>query len=365
MSQSLTQLQRWHIDKPLMIGLCLLAVVSLIILYSASGENYRVIVAQSIRLLLGFGIMLIVAQIRPETLARWTPYIFATGLVLLLLVLVIGALAKGAQRWIDLGFTKFQPSEIMKLGVPMMIAWYFSSRDIPPSLKQIIAVAVLICLPAALVAIQPDLGTALMIASSGAFALFLAGMGWHWIISAGIMLGSSAPLLWIYYMHDYQKQRILTLFDPESDPLGTGYHTIQSMIAVGSGGFYGKGWLNGSQAYLEFLPESSTDFIFAVFAEEFGLIGILLLIGLYLFVVGRGLIIALYAQETFTRLLAGSLSLTFFLYFFVNIGMVTGILPVVGVPLPIISYGGSSIVTLMAAFGILMSIHTHRKIVNT
>ena len=361
MRSTITELQRWHIDKPILIGIGLLAALSLVILYSASTENTHVILAQSARLLLGFGVMILIAQIQPETLARWTPYIFITGLILLILVLVMGAVGKGAQRWIDLGITRFQPSEIMKLGVPMMVAWYFSNHSLPPTLKQLMIAGVIIGLPAAFVAMQPDLGTALMIASSGVFVLFLAGMGWHWIISLLALLGSIAPILWIYFMRDYQRQRVLTLFDPESDPLGTGYHTIQSMIAVGSGGFYGKGWLNGSQAYLEFLPESSTDFIFAVFAEEFGFLGILLLFALYLFVVGRGLMIAVYAQETYTRLLAGSLSLTFFLYFFVNIGMVTGILPVVGVPLPIISYGGSSIVTLMAAFGILMSIHTHRK----
>jgi len=348
----------------MLIGLGLLALLSMLVLYSASAESPRIIAAQSLRLLLGFGVMLVIAQIQPEKLARWAPYIFAIGLMLLVLVLIIGAIGKGAQRWINLGFTRFQPSEIMKLGLPMMIAWYFSRQSLPPTFKHIVIVGILICVPAGLVAVQPDLGTALMIGSSGIFVLFLAGMGWRWIVGLITLLSCSAPLLWTYYMRDYQKQRILTLFDPTSDPLGTGYHTLQSMIAVGSGGFYGKGWLNGSQAHLEFLPESSTDFIFAVFAEEFGLIGIMLLFALYLFVVGRGLLIAVYAQETFTRLLAGSLSLTFFLYFFVNIGMVTGILPVVGVPLPIISYGGSSIVTLMAGFGILMSIHTHRKIVH-
>jgi rod shape determining protein RodA len=307
--------------------------------------------------------MLAIAQLRPETLSRWSPYIFAIGLLLLLIVLIIGVTSKGAQRWLNLGLFRIQPSEIMKLGVPMMAAWFLAHKSIPPQTRHLFIALAIILVPAAMVAKQPDLGTAIMIASAGLFILFLAGMNWMWITAAIITVAGSAPLLWNFYMHDYQKRRILTLFDPNSDPLGTGYHTIQSMIAVGSGGIYGKGWLNGSQAQLDFLPERSTDFIFAVFAEEFGFMGTIVLFSIYLFVVVRGLQISFNAQDTFARLLAGGLALTFFFYFFVNIGMVTGILPVVGVPLPIISYGGSSIVTLMAAFGILMSIQTHRKIV--
>lgn len=363
MKSKLDLFQRWNIDKPLMTALLVLALVSLFVLYSASSESIGIVFAQSARLAVGFGLMLVIAQIRPETLFRWTPYLFIVGLVLLLLVLGLGAISKGAQRWLDLGITRIQPSEIMKLAVPMMVAWYFSRAELPPSLKHILAASVIIVLPTVMVALQPDLGTSIMIMAAGAFALFLAGMGWRWITMLGIIVSASLPLVWNYYMHDYQKQRVLTLFNPEADPLGAGYHTHQSMIAVGSGGLYGKGWLNGSQAHLEFLPESSTDFIFAVYGEEFGLTGIVFLFAIYLYIVGRGLVISLHAQETFTRLLAGSLTLTFFFYFFVNIGMVTGILPVVGVPLPIVSYGGSSIVTLMIAFGILMSIHAHRKLV--
>lgn len=363
----MTVLQRWRIDKPLLIGLLLLACISLLVLYSASasGQRFNVLAGQSLRLLVGFFIMFVVAQIRPESLYRWSTYIFIAGLILLLIVLAVGVIGKGAQRWISLGVIRLQPSEIMKLGVPMMTAWYLSHHNIPPGLKQVAIAMAIILVPALLIAQQPDLGTALLIISSGVFVIFLAGMSWFSITSLIGIIAATVPLAWGYFMHGYQRQRILTLFDPTSDPLGTGYHTIQSMIAVGSGGIFGKGWTNGSQASLDFLPESSTDFIFAVYAEEFGLIGIIFLFALYLFIVFRGLYIAFYAQDIYARLLAGSLTLTFFIYFFVNIGMVTGILPVVGIPLPLISYGGSSIVTLMAAFGILMSLHTHRKIVQT
>lgn len=361
--ESILDVQRWGMDRPLLGGLLLLAATSLLVLYSASDKNLGATLAQTARLGLGFGIMFVFAQVRPETWQRWTPYIFAAGLTLLLIVLAMGAISKGAQRWINLGIVRFQPSEIMKLAMPMMVAWYMSQRAMPPRGREVLVAGAIILLPPALVALQPDLGTALMITASGVIALFLAGLGWIWITG---LLGSAAiaaPLLWHFYMHDYQKQRVLTLFDPESDPLGSGYHTIQSTIAVGSGGLYGKGWLNGSQAHLDFLPESSTDFIFAVYAEEFGFLGAIVLLSLYVFVVGRGLQIAYLAQDTYTRLLAGSLSLTFFLYAFVNVGMVTGVLPVVGVPLPVVSYGGSSIVTLMAGFGMLMSIQANRKLV--
>jgi rod shape determining protein RodA len=320
------------------------------------------LVRHVLRLVLGFGILFTMAQIRPETLARWTPHLFGLGAVLLVAVLVAGTTVKGAQRWLNLGFATFQPAEIMKLAMPMMLAWYFSRYPSPPKLRYVAVGGVIALLPVLLIAKQPDLGTALLILGSGVTVLFLAGTSWRVV---GVVLGLAAlavPLLWSH-MHDYQRQRIMTLLDPSSDPLGTGYHTIQAMIAVGSGGFFGKGWLNSSQAHLDYLPESSTDFIFAVFAEEFGLIGILLLLGIYLFIVARGLLIAFYAQETYNRLLAGGLTLIFFFYFFVNIGMVTGVLPVVGVPLPLISYGGTATVTLMAAFGMLMSIRTHRKIV--
>ena len=355
-------LERWHIDRPLLYGLLVVSVISIIVLYSASAKDPLTLARHVLRLMLGFGILFIVAQIRPETFARWTPYLFGVTVILLLAVLVVGTTVKGAQRWLNLGFTTFQPAEIMKLAMPMMLAWYFARYPIPPKARDIGIGGIIALVPVLLIAKQPDLGTALLILGSGMTVLFLAGISWRVIAAVAALSAMAVPLLWSH-MHDYQRQRILTLLDPASDPLGTGYHTIQAMIAVGSGGFFGKGWLNSSQAHLDYLPESSTDFIFAVFAEEFGLIGILLLLGAYLFIVARGLLIAFYAQETYNRLLAGGLTLIFFFYFFVNIGMVTGILPVVGVPLPLISYGGTATVTLMAAFGILMSIHTHRKIV--
>lgn len=360
----MTFLERLHIDKPFIGGLLVLAVLSIVVLYSASAGEPRVALGQAFRLTLGFAIMLAIAQIPPTHLARWSPYIYGTGLVLLIVVMIVGASGKGAQRWLNLGLLNFQPSEIMKIGVPMVVAGYFSRRSLPPRLPAIALASALVLIPTLLIARQPDLGTAILVMTSGLVALFLAGINWRWIAVMFGAMAASIPVLWAY-LHDYQKQRILTLFSPEADPLGTGYHIIQSMIAVGSGGVYGKGWFNSTQTHLEYLPESSTDFVFAVFAEEFGLIGIFAMFGAYLFVVMRGLAIASNAQDSFARLLAGSLTLTFFLYFFVNIGMVTGILPVVGVPLPIVSYGGSSLVTLMAGFGILMSIQTHRKIVQT
>jgi rod shape determining protein RodA len=298
---------------------------------------------------------------RPDNLERWTPYLFGAGLVLLAAVMAVGVIGKGAQRWLSLGFVRFQPSEIMKLAVPMMVAWYLARASLPPTWTRLAVGFAIILVPAAMIARQPDLGTALMVAAAGFFVLFLGGLHWRVLGTLVAAVAAAVPFAW-HYLHDYQRKRVLTLIDPQADPLGSGYHTIQSMIAVGSGGFYGKGWLNSTQAHLEFLPESSTDFIFAVFAEEFGLIGSLLLLGLYLLIATRAVIIAYLAQDTYTRLLAGSLALTFFINFFVNMGMVTGILPVVGIPLPIFSYGGTSILTLMAAFGVLMSIQTHRKL---
>ena len=352
----------FHIDKPLFYALMLLAALSLAVLYSASGKDDGVTVAHFVRLLLGFGVLLGVAQLRPELLERGAPWVFGAGLILLVAVLGVGAISKGAQRWLGFGPLRFQPSEIMKIGTPLMLAWYLARGGLPPSWLRIAVALAATLVPAVLIAKQPDLGTGLLVAASGLFVLFLAGLPKRLIIIASVSIAAAAPILW-GYLHDYQRNRVLTLFDPEADPLGTGYHTIQSIIALGSGGFYGKGWLNSSQAHLEYLPESSTDFIFAVFGEEFGLIGILLAIALYGFIAGRSLLIAFYAQDTFARLLAGAIGLTFFVQFFVNIGMVAGILPVVGVPLPMMSYGGSSILTLLAGFGILMSIQTHRKIV--
>jgi len=353
-----------HLDLPLLIGLLLLCGFGLAILYSASGQDMGQIQRQLIRLGLAFLVMLVVAQIHPATLKRWSPWLYLVGLTLLVAVLVFGQMGKGAQRWLDLGFFRFQPSEMVKLAVPMMIAWFLAEKPLPPDWKRLLISLILIIIPVLLIFKQPDLGTSLLVASAGIFALFLAGVSWRIIGGALASLTALAPALW-FFMKDYQRQRVLTFMNPESDPLGSGYHIIQSKIAIGSGGVYGKGWLNGTQSNLDFLPERHTDFIFAVLAEEFGFIGILLLLSIYLFIIVRGLYIASRGQDTYSRLLGGALTLVFFVYLFVNTGMVSGILPVVGVPLPLISYGGTSLVTLMAGFGILRSIHTHRKLLPT
>jgi rod shape determining protein RodA len=356
------QPSRFHLDSSLFYALLLLAGLSLVILYSASGKNVDITLAHGARIALGFTALIIIAQFRPETIEKWSPWIFGIGLILLLITLAAGAISKGAQRWLSLGVVRFQPSELMKLGVPMMLAWFLSRGGIPPTMWRI-AVALLIAgVPAGLVIEQPDLGSGLLVLASGLFVLFLAGLPVRYIVIAITGVAAALPVLW-NYLHDYQRNRVLTLIDPTADPLGSGYHTLQSMIALGSGGWYGKGWLNSSQAHLEYLPESSTDFIFAVFGEEFGLIGILLIVALYGFITARCVLIAFYSHDSYSRLLAGGLALTFFIQFFVNIGMVSGILPVVGVPLPMMSYGGTSIVTMMMGFGVLMSIQTHRKIV--
>ncbi len=354
---------RLHIDIPLFIALLLLLTLGLFILYSATGQNMAIIYRQLTHIAIAIVLMLAIAQLRPQTIQFWSPWLFIAGVILLIIVLVVGDIGKGAQRWLDLGFFRFQPSEILKLALPMMLAWYISEFSLPPTAKRILIAVFMLAVPTLLVAKQPDLGTALLIASAGFFVLLLAGLSWKSIIGVAILIVASAPLIWGYVLHDYQRSRILTLLNPGNDPLGSGYHIIQSTIAIGSGGIYGKGWLNGTQSHLDFLPERSTDFIFAVFSEEFGFLGYLVLLILYLYIIGRGLVIASQAQDTFSRLLAGSLTLTFFVYIFVNIGMVSGILPVVGVPLPLISYGGTSIVTLMMAFGILMSIQTHRRLI--
>lgn len=349
-------------DRPLFYALLVFAVVSCVVLYSASGKNISVVGSQLLRLVFAYIIMLLIAQVRPDTLVRYSPHFFAAGLLLLIVVLVIGVIGKGAQRWISIGGFNLQPSELMKLAVPMVVAWWLARDSLPPRLGNIAIGAALIFVPVLLIVKQPDLGTAILILASGLLVIFLSGLSWRIIIVLAAILAAAMPMVWSM-MHDYQRQRVISFLNPESDPLGAGYHSIQSMIAVGSGGFFGKGWLDSSQAHLGYLPESKTDFVFAVFAEEFGLMGTMLLFGLYLFVIGRGMYIAYNAQDAYSRLLAGSLILTFFLYFFVNIGMVTGLLPVVGVPLPLVSHGGSSLVTLMAGFGILMSIQTHRRIV--
>jgi rod shape determining protein RodA len=293
-----------------------------------------------------------------------SPAAWLLGLVLLVVVALAGDIGKGAQRWLDLGIVRFQPAEIMKLAVPMMCAWYLHQRPLPPSLRDIGVVLLVVLLPVGLIAEQPDLGTALLVAASGVIVLVMAGLSPAYILGGVAIMGAAVPVGW-HFMHDYQRQRVLTLLDPQSDALGAGYHIIQSQIAIGSGGMFGKGWTNGSQAQLEFLPERSTDFIFAVIGEEWGLVGLFVLLALYLIVIARGLFIAAQAQDTFTRLIAGGLTLLFAVYVFVNSGMVAGLLPVVGVPLPLVSYGGTSMVTLMAGFGILMSIHSRRKLVAT
>tara|TARA_R110002096_G_scaffold101547_2_gene224539 strand:- start:11376 stop:12515 length:1140 start_codon:yes stop_codon:yes gene_type:complete len=349
-----------NIDAPLLGSILLISVFGLFVLYSASGENSQLLINQSIRLAVALVAMLIVAQLPPDFLRRWTPWGYLAGLLLLVLVLTRGDIGQGARRWLDIGI-RFQPSEAMKLAVPMMTAWYLHDRPIPPKLGHLAIIAILIAVPTVLIATQPDLGTSLLIAASGIIVILLAGMSFRLLLGLGVLAVPGAWALW-HFMQDYQKQRVLTLFNPDSDPLGAGYNIIQSKIAIGSGGLFGKGWLNGSQAHLEFLPERHTDFIFAVLGEEFGLLGVLGLLVLYMFVIGRGLFIAVQAHDTYSRLLAGSISLTFLVYVFVNTAMVTGLVPVVGVPLPLVSFGGTSMVTLMAGFGILMSIHSHRKL---
>ena len=352
--------QRLHIDFPLLLGILTLYSVGLVVLYSASNQDIDLVYRQSIKLLIALAIMLIVAQLPPAEIARSSLWLYLIGIVLLILVIFYGDVSRGAQRWLDLKVFRFQPSELMKLSVPMMIAFYLSDQALPPRLLKICLLCVFIIIPVLLIAKQPDLGTALLVGTAGFAVLFIAGISWHLLTLFFVLATAAAPLLW-YSMHEYQRRRVLTFINPENDLLGAGYHTIQSKIAIGSGGFYGKGWLEGTQSHLKFLPERSTDFIFAVYCEEFGLLGVLFLLSVYFFIVARGLYIAINAQHTYGRLLTGAMTLTFFVYVFINMGMVTGQLPVVGVPLPLISYGGTSIVTLMASFGILMSIHTHRR----
>jgi rod shape determining protein RodA len=349
-----------NIDIPLLGSLLLICGFGLFVLYSAAGESSVLLINQAIRMGIALIAMLIVAQLPPDLLRRWTPWAYFGGLVLLVLVLTMGDIGQGARRWLNIG-VRFQPSEAMKLAVPMMTAWYLHDREIPPKLRHITVIAVLIAVPTYLIAKQPDLGTSILIAASGIVVIILAGMSFKIIFGLGALSIPGAFLLWSF-MQDYQKQRVLTLLNPDSNPLGAGYNIIQSKIAIGSGGLFGKGWTNGSQAQLEFLPERHTDFIFAVLGEEFGLLGVIGLLALYMFVIGRGLYIAFQAHNTYSRLLAGSISLTFLVYVFVNTAMVTGLIPVVGVPLPLVSFGGTSMVTLMVGFGILMSIHSYRKL---
>lgn len=349
---------RLHLDWPLFTAVILCFVIGLATIYSAKLE-FGLIQKQLLNFAIATGIMLVVAQFSPRSYRSWAPILYFGSLLVLAMVLVIGDISKGAQRWLDLGLLRFQPAEIMKIAVPLMVARSLDQQVLPPKLRQLIIPLLYIFVPAILIALQPDLGTAILVASSGIFVLFFAGMSWKLIVSIATLAIGSTPLLWLV-LRDYQRQRILTLLNPERDPLGTGYHIIQSKIAIGSGGFFGKGWLNGTQSHLEFLPERTTDFIFAVFSEEFGFIGVFVLLSIYASIILRGLFIGMQARDTFSRLVAGSIIMTFFVYVFVNIGMVSGILPVVGIPLPVVSYGGTSLVTLMIGFGMLMSIQTRR-----
>lgn len=354
-------LETIHIDGWLLLGILLLLATSVAIVYSASGGDQAVMMRQIIRIGFALTLMLFFAQIPPNILYIFTPWLFLLGIIMLISVLLFGQIGKGAQRWLDIGPVRFQPSELMKLILPMTVAWLFAHSQSPPSVSRLILGTTLIALTGSLIVVQPDLGTSLLIGLSGLSVLFFAGLPWKVIFTAiaGVLL--SAPIAW-HFMHAYQKQRVLTFLTPESDPLGSGYHIIQSKIAIGSGGIDGKGYMGSTQAHLEFLPESTTDFIFSVLAEEFGLLGVIGLLMLYSFVIARGLYIASQAQDNFTRLIAAGFMMTLFVYIFVNIGMVSGLLPVVGLPLPLMSYGGSSLVTLMISFGILMSIHTHKKL---
>ena len=354
---------RWyalHLDPLLLLGLSCLSIIGLLILYSATNQNMAMIESQAMHIIFGFVLLLIFAQIPPRTYKTWAPWLFWSGVFLLLAVLVIGHVDQGARRWIVLGPIRFQPSEFMKIIVPMAIAWFFSRYRIPPSLKTLLIGSIMLMIPFLLTAKQPDLGTALLIGAAGVSVIILAGISWWIIIGILAAITTSMPILW-HFMHAYQKNRVLIFLNPERAPRGDGYHIIQSKIAIGSGGLFGKGWLHGTQSHLSFLPEHTTEFIFALSAEELGLIGCSIILLIYLAIFARGLYISTHAQESFTRLLGGSLSFMFILSAFINVGMVIGILPVVGVPLPLISYGGSSVMTMMASFGIIMSIHTHKK----
>ncbi len=353
-----------HFDKFLLGTLMFTLLVALFVLYSASGQSMDRMISQAVNIMVACAVLWVFANIPPQHLQRVAVPLYLLGMLLLIGVFLFGDVSKGARRWLNLGVMRIQPSELMRIAVPMMLAWYFARREATLRFTDYVVGAVMLALPVALIVKQPDLGTALLISASGFYVLFLAGLSWRLLIGLGVAVAGLVPLVWPL-LHDYQRRRIEILFDPYQDPLGAGYHTIQATIALGSGGLAGKGWLHGTQAQLDFLPERHTDFIFAVFGEEFGLLGNLLLLVLFSVIIARGMLITANAQNTFCRLLAGSITLTFFTYAFVNMGMVSGILPVVGVPLPLISYGGTSLVTLMIGFGILMSIQTHKKLVST
>lgn len=361
MKRRRTLWSRIHLDPWLLVLLLLLLAGGLVVMYSASGQQMSLVYAQASRLGVALMGMVAIAQFSPTVMYRWTPLLYGFGLVMLIAVEVMGDIGMGAQRWLEIGFFRFQPSEIMKLALPMMLATYLHRRSLPPRLRDVLVCGVLMAVPVVLIAKQPDLGTSVLITSAGLIVLLMAGLSWRLIGCLAGLAAATLPLLW-FNMHDYQRQRVLTFLNPESDPLGAGWNIIQSTTAIGSGGIFGKGWTQGTQSQLEFLPERHTDFIVAVLGEEFGLVGMLTLLTVYLLIVGRSLLLANGAQDTYGRLVAGSIALTFFIYVFVNIGMVSGILPIVGVPLPLISFGGTSSVTLMAGFGILMSIHSHRRL---
>ncbi|WP_049721157.1 rod shape-determining protein RodA [Gilvimarinus polysaccharolyticus] len=356
--------QRLHVDFWLLLLLIIISSGGLVVLFSASDQSLATIKRQGVYFLLAYFAMLVTAQVPVHFMRRMAPWAYALGVVLLVLVVLHGVGAKGAQRWLSLGGFRFQPSEVMKLAMPVTIAAYLGQRHLPPVFKHVFWTLALVAVPTVLIIKQPDLGTSILVAASGLMVLFFAGLSWRYILAAVTLLMASLWPLWHFVLHDYQKKRVLTLLNPEDDRLGAGWNIIQSKTAIGSGGVPGKGWLHGTQSHLNFLPEGHTDFIIAVLAEEFGLIGVLILLSLYMLVVLRGMTIAVRAQDSFGRLLAASITLTFFVYVFVNIGMVSGLLPVVGVPLPLVSQGGTSIVTLLAGFGILMAIATEpRKVI--
>ncbi|WP_315274333.1 rod shape-determining protein RodA [Haemophilus paraphrohaemolyticus] len=351
----------FSLDLWLLLGLFTITGYGLLVLYSASGGSEKMFTNRVMQVSLGLGVMFVMAMIPPRTYKQISPYLYAVTIVMLVMVDVFGETSKGAQRWLNLGFVRFQPSEIAKLAVPLMVATFLGNRPLPPNFRDTAIALAIIVFPTLLVAAQPDLGTSILVCAAGIFVLFLAGLSWK-LISAGVVfLAGFIPIMWFFLMHDYQKTRVMTLIDPEKDPLGAGYHIIQSKIAIGSGGLHGKGWMEGTQSQLEFLPEPHTDFIFAVLSEELGMIGGLILLSIYLFIIARGLMLGAKSDNAFGRILSGGTALLFFVYVFVNIGMVSGILPVVGVPLPLFSYGGTSYVTLMAAFGLMMSSYVHRK----
>ncbi len=354
--------EKFHLDIPIILLLVMICAYGLLILYSAVGQQTAPVVNQLIKIGVAFGLMIVMAQISPIFYLRIAPWLFVAGIVLLIAVLFVGTTVNGSQRWLRIpGVLNFQPSELMKLVIPMMLASYFHDRHLPPLRRHVFWACVMIFIPVLLIARQPDLGTSLLIGASGLLVLLLAGISWRYVFSAVLAGLMAAPALW-YVMLDYQRTRVMILLDPERDPLGAGWNIIQSKTAIGSGGLFGKGLFQGTQSHLDFLPESQTDFIVAVLAEELGLVGVTLLLILYILLVGRGVVIAIQAQDTFGRLLVGTITFTFFVYVFVNIGMVSGILPVVGVPLPLVSHGGTAILTLFAGFGIIMSVHTHRRI---